>query len=108
MEFREAFFNPPFSKTAGQVCGGVQVHIIEPSRVDAIRTATTMMTTLRDLYDEFDWRGDGGRWITLLTGSDRFLKMFTAGDSAAQLVAAWQPELKAFDRARRQYLLYRR
>ena len=108
VEFREAYFNPTFSKNAGQVCGGVQVHIVEPSRVDAIRTATTMMTTLRDLYDEFDWRGDGGRWINLLTGSDRFLKIFTAGDSAAQIVAAWQPELKAFDRTRRQYLLYRR
>lgn len=108
VEFREAYFNPTFSKNAGQVCGGVQVHIVEPSRVDAIRTATTMMTTLRDLYDQFDWRGDGGRWINLLTGSDRFLKMFTAGDSAAQIVAAWQPELRAFDRTRRQYLLYRR
>ena len=108
VEFREAYFNPTFSKSAGKVCGGVQVHIIEPSRVDAIRTATTMMTALRDLYDGFDWRGDAGRWINLLTGSDRFLKMFTAGDSAAQIVAAWQPELKAFDRTRRQYLLYRR
>lgn len=108
VEFREAYFNPTFSKNEGKVCGGVQVHIIEPSKVDAIRTATTMMTTLRDLYDEFDWRGDAGRWINLLTGSDRFLKMFTAGDSAAQIVAAWQPELHAFNRTRKQYLLYRR
>ncbi|WP_446663619.1 exo-beta-N-acetylmuramidase NamZ family protein [Flexivirga sp. B27] len=108
VEFREAYFNPTFSKNEGEVCGGVQVHITDPGRVDAIRTATTMMTTLRDLYDEFDWRGDGGRWINLLTGSDRFLTMFSAGDSAAQIVAAWQPELKAFDRTRKQYLLYRR
>ncbi|MFC6706666.1 exo-beta-N-acetylmuramidase NamZ domain-containing protein [Flexivirga alba] len=108
VEFREAYFNPTFSKNAGKVCGGVQVHIIDAGRVDAIRTATTMMTALRDLYDGFDWRGDAGRWINLLTGSDRFLKMFTAGDSAAQIVAAWQPELQAFDRTRRQYLLYRR
>nr|WP_246241898.1 DUF1343 domain-containing protein [Flexivirga aerilata] len=108
VEFREAYFNPTFSKNEGKVCGGVQVHIADPQRVDAIRTATTMMTTLRDLYAEFDWRGDAGRWINLLTGSVRFLRMFAAGDSAAQIVAAWQPELRAFDRTRRQYLLYKR
>ncbi|WP_265442816.1 exo-beta-N-acetylmuramidase NamZ family protein [Flexivirga meconopsidis] len=108
VEFREAYFNPTFSKNEGKVCGGVQVHIADPQRVDAIRTATTMMTTLRDLYAEFDWRGDAGRWINLLTGSDRFLRMFAAGDSAAQIVAAWQPELRAIDRTRRQYLLYKR
>lgn len=108
VEFREAYFNPTFSKNKGTVCGGVQLHLTDPRRFDAIRTATTMMTTLRDLYDDFDWRGDAGRWINLLTGSDRFLKMFTAGDSAARIVAAWQPELRAFDRTRRKYLLYRR
>ncbi|AKU18029.1 exo-beta-N-acetylmuramidase NamZ family protein [Luteipulveratus mongoliensis] len=108
VEFREAYFTPTFSKNEGKVCGGVQVHIKDPQRVDAILTATTMMTTLRDLYPGFDWRGDAGRWINLLTGSDRFLKMFTAKASARDIVAAWQPELRDFDRTRRQYLLYRR
>ena len=108
VEFREAYFTPTFSKNEGLVCGGVQVHLTDPSRIDAILTATTMLTTLRDLYTGFDWRGDAGRWCDLLTGSDRFRTMFEAGATPAQLVAAWQPELKAFDRQRQRYLLYRR
>lgn len=108
VEFREAYFTPTFSKNANLVCGGVQVHIADPHRVDAILTATTMMTTLRDIYPGFDWRGDAGRWINLLTGSDRFLTMFAAGASAREIVAAWQPDLKAFDKTRQQYLIYRR
>lgn len=108
VEFREAYFTPTFSKNANLVCGGVQVHLTDRSRIDAILVATTMLTTLRDLYAAFDWRGDAGRWISLLTGSDRFLTMFTAGASAQQIVAAWQPELRDFDRSRQKYLLYRR
>ena len=43
VEFREAYFTPTFSKQAGQVCGGVQVHVTDHSRVEAI--------TRRDAHD---------------------------------------------------------
>jgi len=111
VEFREAYFTPTFSKNANLVCGGVQVHVVDRAKVDAVRTATHMLTTLRDLYDDFDWRtGDSysGRWIDLLTGSERFRTQFAAGDSAAQIIAGWRDELRTFDRTRQQYLLYRR
>jgi uncharacterized protein YbbC (DUF1343 family) len=67
-----------------------------------------MLVSLRDLYDDFDWRGDGGRWMDLLTGSDRFRLQFEAGASAGAIIAAWRSELAAFDRARSSYLLYPR
>ena len=35
-EFREAYFTPTFSKQAGTVCGGVQVHVTDPSTFDPI------------------------------------------------------------------------
>lgn len=111
--FREAYFQPTISKFIGEVCAGTQVLITDPHRVDALRTATTMLTAARDLYaPAFTWRAlDGatpGRWIGLLTGSKRFQTMFEAGASAEAIVAAWQPEQRAFDRLRRKYLLYRR
>ena len=122
VEFREAYFVPTFSKWLGTTCGGVEVHVDDPDAVDAILTATTMMTAARDLYpaktwggtggagatDGFDWRGDAGRWVDLLTGSDRFRTMFTAGATASQIAAAWRSELAAFERRRRPYLLYTR
>jgi len=111
--FREAYFTPTFSKNANLVCGGVQVHVTDAERVDAITVATHMLVSLRDLYDAFDWRlvggaSDQGRWMDLLTGSDRFRTQFEAGASAPAIVAAWRRELAAFDRSRQPYLLYPR
>jgi uncharacterized protein YbbC (DUF1343 family) len=110
IEFREAYFNPLISKNANKLCGGVQVHITDPQRVEPILAATHMMIEAKRLYPEFAWRtGDNppGRWIDLLTGSDRFRTMFTAGASAEQIVAAWQPEVAAWTARRAQYLLYK-
>ena len=100
VEFREAYFTPTFSKQAGKVCGGVQVHVTDPSRVEAITAATHMMVEARRLYPEFDWRGDGGRWIDLLTGSTRFRDMLGAGAPAAEIVGAWREELSEWNRRR--------
>jgi uncharacterized protein YbbC (DUF1343 family) len=113
VRFREAYFTPTFSKNADLVCGGVQVHVTDAERVDAITVATHMLVSLRDLYDAFDWRlvngaSDQGRWLDLLTGSDRFRTQFEAGASAPAIVAAWRRELAAFDRSRQPYLLYPR
>ena len=115
VRFREAYFTPTFSKHVGKVCAGVQAHITQPDRVDAIRIATNMIAEAKRIYTDpdpakgFAWRsGDSypGRWIDLLTGSDRFRVMLDGGASAGQIVAAWQPELADFDRRRRPYLLY--
>jgi uncharacterized protein YbbC (DUF1343 family) len=105
--FREAYFTPTFSKQAGKVCGGVQVHVTDPAEVEAITAATHMMVEARRLYPEFDWRGDGGRWADLLTGSTRFRDMLVAGAPAAEIVGAWRAELSGWDDRREPYLLYR-
>jgi uncharacterized protein YbbC (DUF1343 family) len=113
VRFREAYFNPASSKNAGKVCGGVQVHVTDADAVDPITVATHMLVALRDLYDAFDWRlvgtsSDDGRWLDLLTGSDRFRTQFEAGASAPAIIAGWQDELRVFERTRRPYLLYPR
>ena len=109
IEFRETYFTPTFSKNVGKVCGGVQLHLTDPSKVEAITAATHMMVEAKRLYAEFDWRlGDtyAGRWIDLLTGSTRFRDMLMAGASAAEIVGAWREELSEWNRRRDDYLLY--
>ena len=106
VEFREAYFTPTFSKNVGKVCGGVQIHVTDASTLEAITVATHMMVEGRRLYAEFDWRGDAGRWIDLLTGSTRFREMLAAGAPAAEIVGAWREELAEWNRRRHDYLLY--
>ncbi len=112
VEFREAYFNPTFSKHRGEVCAGVQVHVIDPHAVSSINVATHMMTAARDLYDDFTWRAlDGdhpGRWIGLLTGSGVFQELLEAGASAEEIIGSWRDDEVAFARQREPYLLYKR
>lgn len=109
IDFREAYFTPFISKNANVLCGGVQVLITDPHRVEPILAATHMMVEARRIYPEFAWRAENppGRWIDLLTGSDRFRTMLTAGASAEEIVAAWQPETAAWTARRAKYLLYK-
>jgi uncharacterized protein YbbC (DUF1343 family) len=105
VQFREAYFAPTFSKWVGETVGGVQLHITDAKHFDAIRTATLMIVSAKQLYPaDFAWRSDN--WIDKLTGSTRFRTMVDAGASADEVVAAWQQELHDFEKLRRKQLLY--
>jgi len=106
VRFRENYYTPTWSKFTGQTCGGVQVHLTDRNALDAIRTAVTMLVTVKRLYPGvFGWRPD--HWIDNLTGSARLRTMIDAGANADDVVGAWQAELAAFRRDRLAFLLYR-
>ncbi|AHH93697.1 exo-beta-N-acetylmuramidase NamZ family protein [Kutzneria albida] len=106
VSFRECYFVPTFNKFANQTCGGVQVHLVDRGRVDAIRTAVAMIVTAKRLYPKvFGWRADN--WVDKLSGADRLRRMVDGGAGVDEVVGAWQRELAAFRRDRTQYLLYR-
>lgn len=113
VEFREAYFLPTFNKYLNEACGGVQVHIADPDRLDPIRVAVEMLVALHQLYPKFAWRYDSydpvrPYWIDKLTGSTRLRTQIDAGTAADEVIGAWRSELAAFDRRRQQYLIYRR
>ena len=103
--FREAYFSPTFSKYTGQVCGGVQVHVTDPSTFDPMRVDVEMLVAAKSLYSDFAWRYDSydparPYWIDKLTGSTSgCATQITAGASADEVVGAWRDELAAFDAA---------
>ncbi|MEV5964854.1 DUF1343 domain-containing protein [Kribbella sp. NPDC051952] len=109
IQFREAYFTPTISKNANVLCGGVQVQITDPHKAEAIVAATHMIVEAGKLYPDFTWRAETppGRWIDLLTGSDRFRTMYTAGATAEEIVAAWKSETDAWTARRAKYLLYK-
>ncbi|MGO4251577.1 exo-beta-N-acetylmuramidase NamZ domain-containing protein [Paenarthrobacter sp. TAF1] len=104
--FREAYFQPTLSKNQGLICGGVQVHITDATRVEALEVGTHMLVEAKRLYPGFDWRGDGGRWMGLLSGSARFAEQLNAGADARTIMDSWRQELGQFVRDTRPYLLY--
>lgn len=106
VSFREAYFNPTFSKHAGQNVGGLQLYVTDPDKYDPIRTALSIMVELKKLYpNDFAWRNDN--WIDKLMGTDEVRKAIDDGASVDKIIAKWQKELKAFKQLRESYLLYR-
>lgn len=110
--FREAYFTPSFNKYVGEVCGGVQVHIDDPTKLDPVRVGVEMLVALRALYPDFAWRQDSWDterpyWIDKLTGSTRLREQVDAGASAREIERAWKDELRAFEHQRKPYLIYR-
>jgi uncharacterized protein YbbC (DUF1343 family) len=97
---------PTFDKFVNQTCGGVQVHITDPRRIDAIRTAVAMIVTAKKLYPSvFGWTSNN--YVDNLSGSDRLRTMVDAGASTEDIVGAWQGELAQFRTEREPFLLYR-
>ncbi|MDQ3406335.1 MAG: DUF1343 domain-containing protein [Actinomycetota bacterium] len=106
VRFRENYFVPTFGKFVAVACGGVQVHITDELRFEAIRTAVSMLVVSKQVYpDKFAWRPDN--YIDKLSGSDRLRRMVDAGAGVEEIVGSWQRELSDFRAKRQPYLLYR-
>lgn len=109
VRFREGYFVPTFSKHEGKTCAGVQILVTDPRSYRPIPTAVAMLAEAAR-YDGFAWRKDDDPrpyWIDKLSGSTRLRKMLDAGDSTDEITAAWEDEVRDFERTRREYLLYR-
>ncbi|HSH71048.1 MAG TPA: DUF1343 domain-containing protein [Deferrisomatales bacterium] len=114
LRLRAAPFLPTFQKWAGEPCGGVQLHVTDPT---AFRPYRTGLVLLRELWRVH--RGDGFAWrappyeyeteklpIHLLLGDDRIREGIEAGADLAELEGMWAGEEAGWIGERESYLLY--
>jgi uncharacterized protein YbbC (DUF1343 family) len=111
--FRPTRFTPAFQKHAGQLCGGVQVHVRDRSRFPAYLTYLLLIAHARRQDPRrFAWRRPPYEYetvklpIDILCGTDVVRRTIEANRSPRRLVPRWAKELAAFRRRRRRYLLY--
>jgi len=103
VRFRPLYFVPTFSKYNGENCGGVQVHVIDRDIFNPLKTALSMISTIRDLYpNDFQFN----RHFDLLIGTDKVRKAISDGSSIDEIVASWENDLLAFSQLRSKYTLY--
>jgi uncharacterized protein YbbC (DUF1343 family) len=110
VRFREAYFQPTFSKWSGRTCGGVEVQITDPAAYDPIRTALTMITEQWRLFPQYRWRSqDGGSayWMDKLSGNTQVRLAIENGADGEEVAAVWERDLAAFRSLRREFLLYK-
>ena len=113
VRFRPLTFRPTFHKFAGQVCGGVQIHVTERR---AFRSYLTGVAILRALFalggEAFRWRAERYEFVSdrpaidLLTGGNALRKGIEAGASLPDLRATWSDAEAAFADRRRACLVY--
>jgi uncharacterized protein YbbC (DUF1343 family) len=113
MHFRPAWFQPTFQKHAGQLCGGVQLHVTDRAAFRCVRASLTLLAAMRDFAgDRFDWRREPYEFVAnrlaidLLFGSPRERLALEAGRSPGEISAAWEAEERGFRDRRRTYFLY--
>ncbi len=108
LHFRSASFIPQFSKWQGQVCHGVQVHVIDTAQADPFAGGLMLMEEIRNLHpDAFAFRppedNTGVGSIDRLLGTDAY----RLGKKDAQgLIDDHRPLIREFEAEKKQFELY--
>lgn len=114
VRFRPLHFLPTFQKHGGELCGGAQIHVTDQERFRPFRTAVAILKAVHNTWPrDFAWKQPPYEYeehlmpIDILAGSDRLRKDIEAWKDVAEMEAWWSAEARAFEKARKQYLLYR-
>lgn len=105
LHFRAAFFTPTFSKHAGEVCAGVQIHITDRHSANLVESALTLLDEIRRLYpDCLEWTSLAGSYtIDKILGTNSYR---LGVHDAHSLMEVHAPARAAFLEERRPFLLY--
>jgi len=113
VRFRATHFTPTFQKHAGQLCGGVAVHVTERRRFRAWEAYLLLIEKARRQEPRrFAWRQPPYEYeyvkppIDILCGTDRVRLAVENGEPIRRLLPEWRTQLQAFKRRRAKHLLY--
>lgn len=113
VKLRPCHFEPTFQKHAGVLCGGGQLHVLDPHRFRSVHATVEIFAAARKLApDSFAWRSPPYEYeerlapIDILWGSDALRTRIDAGATADTVLAGVAEELEAFARDVEPYRLY--
>lgn len=102
IRFRPQAFTPTFSKYAGTLCQGVQVHVLDRDLFQPIPAVLHVLQQVARLHPgQLEFRPQFDR----LAGNPWIRQMLPEA-SVEAIVARWQPGLEEFRKIRQRYLLY--
>ena len=111
--FRPLCFEPTFQKFRGQLCGGVQQHVVDRETYRPLRTGYALIRAAHRLWPgEFDWRPPPYEYelerpaIDILAGNGSIRAQLEADAPLGEIEQAWQVDLARFKKIRERYLIY--
>jgi uncharacterized protein YbbC (DUF1343 family) len=105
--FRPTYFSPHYSKYKGELCNGIQTHILDRDKFPACTVGVYVVKTIHDMYpDKFQWVKYEKYFFDLLLGTDKVRLAIDGNKSISDLLAEWKEEIKKFLPIRARYLIY--
>jgi len=111
--FRPLHFQPTFHKHAGELCGGLQIHVIDREAFKPVITSIAILTAVNRLYPKrFEWKQPPYEYVydkqpfDVISGSSFIREQIEAGTPASEIEDGWKSGLNDFARLREKYLLY--
>lgn len=93
---------PP--KLAEQLCAGIHVRVSDRNVFQPYRAGIALLWAIYKLHgSQLEWRESS---FTRLTANHHLLPLLHGGKTPAEIFAAWEDELAAFQEIRSRYLLY--
>ncbi|QQS46165.1 MAG: DUF1343 domain-containing protein [Acidobacteriota bacterium] len=111
--FRPHSFLPTFQKHAGEICHGVQIHVIDREAFRPVITGIAVIKAFHDLYGEkFRWQDPPYEYVydrlpfDVIAGGSELRRQIESGASVAGISGSWEADEATFASMRSRYLLY--
>ena len=97
VHFRPHSFLPTFQKHAGQICHGVQIHVLSRAAFKPVITGIAIIKAYHDLYpNEFCWKEPPYEYefdrnqFDVIAGTLQLREQLESGVTSAEIVASWE------------------
>ena len=111
--FRPHSFQPTFQKHAGQLCHGVQLHVLDRHEFRPVLTGIAVIKAIYDLCpQDFQWQSPPYEYVfdrlpfDVIAGGTTLRQQLESGTSLAALAESWRADEAEFARLRKSALLY--
>lgn len=111
--FRALHFQPAFHKFAGELCGGIQIHVVDRWSFKPVLTAVAVVEALRRLWPkQFKWRQPPYEYerdklpFDVINGGSTLREQIESETPLADIEKGWAEGLNGFEEIRQRYLLY--
>jgi len=112
--FRAVRFRPQFQKHAGEICSGVELHLMDRTALKPLALGLELLSAFLEIDpDRLSWRPDPYEFeaevpaLDLLTGSSAAREVLEGSTDLGPLLAGWSDEVAAFEETLEGILLYR-
>lgn len=105
---RQTSFVPTYQKYLGEICSGIQLHIVDRKSFEAFHTGVVLLEIIANMYpDDFQFtKNENDKYFIDLLAGTKQLRGFIAKGKAEEFKGSYQTELETFIKRKALYHLY--